>query len=111
MYEVPPPKYSVERIQHILHIPDDKVCKEKPTNIKKSSTFVVDTRNLKSLYDIKKDEFRIWSYSGSQPQTFRIHYENEQEDVFTVKRCPVSAKGSNVVHLRWLYCVHPSNKM
>ena len=46
MYEVPPPKYSAERILHILldpHIPDDKVCKEKPTNIKKSSTFVFDT--------------------------------------------------------------------
>lgn len=88
VYEVPPPKYSAERILRILldpHIPDNRVCKKKPVNIKKSSTFVVDTRNLKSLDDIKKDDFEIWSYSGSHPQSFRIHHEDEDEDIFTVQ--------------------------
>lgn len=109
VYECPPPRYSADRILQILldpTIPEDKICKVKPTGIKASATFVVDVRNLECLDDIKKDEFGIWHYSGSHPQAYRVY--QEEDDMF-VEKCESSAKGGNVVYLRRLYCTHPSN--
>ena len=70
IYKLPPPKYSAEQILKILldpNIPENKICKEKPSGITCSATYVIDTNNLKCLDDVKKDEFGIWKYSGSHP--------------------------------------------
>lgn len=78
IYESPPPKYSAERLLEILldpSIPYSKVCKEKPTGVTCSATYVVDTRNLKCLDDIKKDDFGIWNYSGSHPVAYKVKFK------------------------------------
>ena len=84
------------------------MCKGKPRNVTESGTYVVDTRKLQAPDDIKKDDFGIWNYSGSHPQAFRVHHEEDGK--LSVERCPISAKGTNVVYLRRLHCTHPSNR-
>lgn len=110
IYEIPPPKYSAETILRILldpKLPENRVCKVKPSGIKSSATFVVNIRNLKCVDDIKKDEFGIWNYSGSHPQAYKVY--NEDSGFMSIEKCGNGAKGSNVVYLRRLHCTHPSN--
>ena len=83
------------------------MCQKKPVNVTSSTTFVVDTRKLQSLEDIKKDEFGIWNYSGSHPQAFRVSEEDGTS--LWIEKCTTSATGSNVGHIRRLHCTHPSN--
>ena len=84
-------------------VADEKVCKTKPSRIKKSATYVVDVSGLDSMEDIKKDEFGVWNYSGSHPKAYKVNEDMSLVNVST------SAKGSNVVLLRRLHCTHPSN--
>ena len=108
VYETPPPKYSAERIVKILLQPDkSRICYMKPTNITRSATYVVDVRSLQNADNIKKDEFGIWRFSGSHPQYFKIH--EEEDGNMKVERCCDNATGVNVVLLRRLHCTHPSN--
>ena len=68
VYEVPPEKYSAEQIIKILLDPnfdDKKICKQRPVNVKSSSTFVVDLSSLKDPDDVKKDNFCVWHHNGS----------------------------------------------
>lgn len=109
IFETPPPKYLAERILQILldpMIPQHKVCKEKPSGVTSSATFVVDTRKLQCVDDIKKDEFGIWNYSGSHPQAYKVH---DEDGYMSVEKCGTNANGRNVVYLRRLHCTHPSN--
>lgn len=66
IYEVPPEKYTAETIIKILLDPkESKICHAKPTMVSSNATYVVDTKNLQNLEDIKKDQFGICKYSGS----------------------------------------------
>ena len=110
VFEMPPPKYSAEKFLKILldpRIDKTKICKHKPLQIRESATFVVDVRCLKHQDDIKKDEFGIWHYSGSHPQTYRVYIESDGH--MTVEKCGDGASGSSVVYLWRLHCTHPSN--
>lgn len=108
VYETPPSRYSAERILQILLHPDEsKICKVKPTSVTHSATYVVDVRQLQNADDVKKDEFGIWNYSGSHPQSFKVF--DEEDGNITVEKCAEGATGSNVVLLRRLHCTHPSN--
>ena len=69
-------KYAAEKIIKMLIDPDEsKICREKPSSVTKSATYVVDVRNLQNAEDIKKDEFGIWKYSGSHPLVFKVYTE------------------------------------
>ena len=107
MYEEPPVKYSAERIIRILLQPDvSKICSVRPTSVSKSSTYVVDVRNLENQDDIKKDDFGIWKYSGSHPKYYKVF---EKEDSYLqIDKCAEGATGRNVVLLIRLHCTHPS---
>ena len=92
----------------ILLEPDEaKICPGKPTAVTRSASFVVDVRNLQNQDDIKKDEFGLWKYSGSHPQSFKVFHE--EDGSITVQKCCEGASGTNVVLLRRLHCTHPSN--
>ena len=108
VYEFPPEKYSANRIITILltAMPEE-ICKLKPTNINKSSTFVVDVRCLKDQEDIKKDEFGIWQYSGSHPQCFLV--TQKDDGYIDIQKCEAGATAIHVMYLRRLHCTHPSN--
>ena len=107
VYEIPPSRYSAERILQILLLPDEtRICKVKPTSVTHSATYLVDVRQLQNIDDIKKDEFGIWNYTGSHPQPFKVF---DEEDDITFEKCAEGATGSNVVLLRRLRCTHPSN--
>lgn len=110
VYEVPPPKYNAEQILTMLLDPaldKSKICQGKPSNVSQSATFIVDTRNLRHPDDIKKDEFGIWNYSGSHPQTYRVSLK--EGGYLSIDKCGAGATGRNIVYLRRLYCTHPSN--
>ena len=110
VFERPPAKYSAERILQILLNPTlqkDKICNLKPVNVHSSATYVVDVRNLKSMEDIKKDEFGIWNYSGSHPQMYRVSIQDKGS--LSVDKCSSGTKGPDVVCLRRLHCTHLSN--
>ena len=108
VYEYPPKKYIAEQVIRILLQADaSRVCRVKPTSISRSATYVVDVRNLQNQDDIKKDEFGIWKYSGSHPLPFKVYHEEDGR--IMIEKCCEGASGSNVVFLRRLHCVHPSN--
>ena len=109
VFEVPPAKYTAERIFEILQdstIEDDKVCKTVPTGVTSSLTFVVDNRFLKNPDDIKKDELGIWNYSGSHPQTYK---ESKKDGIVEVEKCTKNSKGDNIYHVVHIHRVQTSN--
>ena len=75
--------------------------------ITRSATFVVDVCCLENQEDIRKDEFGIWHYSGSHPQVF--HVKQEDDGYISIEKCEAGATGKNVMLLRRLHCMHPSN--
>ena len=107
IYEIPPEKYAAESIIKILLDPTEgKICHAKPSLVSSSATYVVNTKSLQNLEDIKKDDFGIWKYSGSHPLVFKVYH---QDDNKIIERCAEGASGSNIVYLRRLHCTHPSN--
>ena len=109
IYENPPAKYSAERILHILldkAIPSDKICTKRPTNVTGSASFVVDITKLADPDDVKKDNFGVWSHSGSHVQSFDVSYE---EGCCFVEKCDSSTPKDNIVVLRRLHSFHPLN--
>ena len=80
----------------------------KPIAITSSSTFVVDISKFANPDDIKVDNFGIWKYSGSHPHQYRVYIDNNGH--VQVDKCAPGATGNNVVYLRRLHSVHPSNK-
>lgn len=110
IYEIPPPKYTAERILKILldpSLPTSKVCSVRPTNVVKSSTYVVDITKLEHPDDVKYDNFGTWKHSGSHPLVYRVRVEDDSG--FYIERCAPGAVGEDVVYLRRLHSVHPSN--
>ena len=85
---------------------ESKICHAKPSLVSSSATYVVDTKSLQNLEDIKKDDFGIWKYSESHPLVFKVYH---QDDKKIIERCAEGASGSNNVYLRRLHCTHPSN--
>ena len=79
----------------------------KPTAVTHSATYLVDVRQLQNVDDVKKDEFGIWNYSGSHPQSYKVF--DEEDDDIMIEKCAEGATGTNVVLLRRLRCTHPSN--
>lgn len=68
VYERPPSKYSAEGLLKILldeSIPANKICQKRPTHINRSAAYIVDISKLDHPDDVKKDNFGIWSHSGS----------------------------------------------
>ena len=111
IFEYPPPKYSASRILEILLNPNMKqslVAHDRPIQVEKSSTFVVDLTSLKHPDDVKKDMYGRWTYSGSHPEVFRCSFD-EFDDV-VIEKCVPGASGSNVYYLRRIRSSHPSNK-
>ena len=110
MYENPPSKYSAEQILRILldpNIPDTKVCSKRPTNIMQSATYVVNITKLTDPDDVKNDNFGVWKHSGSHPSTYMVNVE--KDGYIRIEKCAAGATGLNVVYLRRLHSVHPSN--
>ena len=108
VYEIPPPSYSAEQILRILlnpNIDGSKICHTRPTNVSKSSTFVVNITNLGHPDDIKKDSFGKWNHSGSHTVPFRASILDD--GYVDLEKCAPGASGSNVYYLRRLYSVHP----
>ena len=60
IYELPPPKYTATRILQILLDPNidrSRIVEERPIEVERSSTFVVDLTCLKHHDDVKKDMY------------------------------------------------------
>lgn len=109
VYEIPPAKYSAERILKILCDPaisSSKICTTLPIQVTTSGTYVVDVTKLSHPDDVKKDLFGVWYHSGSHPQACKVYVE---DDYISVEKCAPGAQGENVVYLRRLHSVHPSN--
>ena len=110
VYEHPPQKYSAETVIKILLDPNldpSQICSSRPTNISESSTYVIDVTKLETPKDIKSDNFGVWNHSGSHPQPFVVKID--ENGVQVDKRAP-GMSGDNVMYLRRLHSVHPSNK-
>ena len=94
VYERPPPKYSAERVVKILldpHLASTKICHSRPTEITESCTYVVDVDKLEKPDDIKNDNFGMWNHSGSHPQPFMVHVE--EDGWVRVEKCAPGASG------------------
>ena len=110
IYETPPPKYAAEGILKTLldpFLPTSKVCSVRPTNIVKSSTYVIDISKLEHPDDVKNDNFGTWKHSGSHPLIYRVQVE--EDGGLHVEKCAPGATGDNVAYLRRLHSIHPSN--
>ncbi len=110
LYEPPPSKYAAERILTILldpALPISKVCSVRPTNIVRSATYIIDISKLVHPDDVKNDNFGTWKHSGSHPQAYRVQVEGD--GYVRVEKCAPGATSEDVVYLRHLHSVHPSN--
>ena len=110
IYETPPPKYAAERILKILldpFLPTSKVCSVRPTNLVKSSTYVIDISKLEHPDDVKNDNFGTWKHSGSHPLVYSVQVE--EDGGLHVEKCAPGATGDNVVYLRRLHSFHSSD--
>ena len=111
MYETPPHKYPAESVLMILldkSIPDHRICAKRPLNITRSATYVVDITKLAHPDDVKQDNFGVWTHSGSHTNFFKLYVDDDGE--VDIERCASGATGNNVVSLRRLHSIHPSNK-
>ena len=77
VYENPPVKYIAERIQILLQPDETRVCYVKPSAVTWSTSYVVDVHNLQNQDDIKKDEFGTCSYSGLDPQAYKVYHKKD----------------------------------
>ena len=85
----------------------NKICHQRPTAITQSVTFVIDSTKSEDPEDIKHDNFGTWEYSGSHFQIFRMHIK---DGIVVVDKCAPGATGNDIIQLRRLHSVHPSNK-
>lgn len=110
IFEVPPEKYSSERVIKILldpKIKQSKICSRRPVMVEKSSTFVVNLDMLQDPADVKKDNFGIWKHSGSHDVKFECRITN---NVIEIGRGTFSSPdGWERFSLRRLHSVHPTN--
>ena len=110
VYEVPRCSYSGERILKILldpNIKKSRICTTQPSNVTKTSTYVVDLESLKHPDDIKKDDFGKWKYSGSHSNSFAAFQSGGKLDFERVGS--FSPGSSNIFQLRRINCKHPDN--
>ena len=110
VYEKPPPKYAAERILQILldpPIPASRICSERPACVEESSTYVINITKLADPEDVKNDNFGSWNHSGSHSTTYKVHVN--KDGYVNVEKCAPGASGADVVYLRRLHSVHPSN--
>ena len=110
VYENPPPKYTAERILKILLDPSiekSKICSKRPSSVTKSATYIINITKLADPEDVKSDYFGIWNHSGSHPNTYKVHVE--QDRFISVEKCAAGASGVDVVYLRRLHSVYPFN--
>ena len=84
------------------------MCTKRPTNVYKSATYIIDVSQLSHPDDVKQDNFGSWKHSGSHPLVFRVQVE-EDTDYLRIIKCAPGVHGKDVVHLRRLHSVHPTN--
>lgn len=87
------------------------ICKQRPTDIKQSSTFVIDLDKLEHPDDAKRDNFGKWNQSGSHTIPFQAWFS--ESGVFCFKRpetkAGLSSQSSDVQYLRRIHYNHPSD--
>ena len=111
LYEVPPERYAAEDIVCILlnpKIDKQKICKQRPLEIQSSSTFIVDLDSLQHPDDVKKDNFGVWTHSGSHDQKFESCI-NASGDLEIGKNVFSTRDGWELFSLRRLHSKHPTN--
>ena len=109
VFEVPPEKYSAEAIVRTLldpRIDQEKISKKCPLNIQSSATYVVDLDLLKHPDDVKKDNFGVWTHSGSHYQKFEARV-NAMGNLEIGKGVFSSNDGWKQFSLRRLHSKHP----
>ena len=100
--------YSCEQLLGILFDPDideNRICHQRPTQVTRSSTFVIDLDSLKHPDDVRKDEFGKWNYSGSHLVYYSVLESMSGELQFE----KTSKDNENAFSLRRIHCKHPSN--
>ena len=75
--------------------------------VEESSTYIINITKLADPEDVKNDNFGSWSHSGSHPTTYKVHVN--KDGYVNVEKCAPGASGADVVYLRRLHSVHPSN--
>ena len=112
VYEIPPDKYSAERVIKILLDPNinkKKICHQQPTKIANSSTYVVDLNSLKDPEDVKKDSFGVWNHSGSHLQSFECCFSKDGRVHVGRGLFQEASLQWETFSLRRLHSKHPSN--
>lgn len=112
LFDIPKTQYTVEKIINMLLDPGnpDLVCKERPTDIKQSSTFVIDLDKLQHPDDAKHDNFGKWIQSGSHTIPFQAWFTDE--GLLHFKRLTSLKAGHtefDVQYLRRIHYYHPSD--
>ena len=88
------PSIALKEILLDPSMPTSRVYSVRPTNIVKS---IIDISQLEHLDDVKNDNFGTWKHSGSHPQLYRVHVEDDGD--LHVEKCALVATGDDVVYL------------
>jgi len=108
LYEVPQGCYTGEQILKIVlnpNIKKEKICRSKPSNVTRSSTFVLESLNHPD--DIKKDDFGKWVYSGSHSVSYAA-FQSSRGLEFE-RMAGTGGNADNMFQLRRINCNHPTN--
>ena len=85
-----------------------RICKQRPLDIQKSGTFVVDLDSLQHPDDVKKDNFGTWTHSGSHDQKFESRI-NAAGNLEIGKPLFSTESDWEQFSLRRLHSKHPTN--
>ena len=113
-FEIPPRKYTAERIIRILldlSIDNSKVCKQHPFAVTMSSTYVIDLNSLLDPEDVKRNNFRVWGHSGSYTITFESRISEKGELEIGKGHSSMSDEAWERFSLWRLHSIHPSNAL
>jgi hypothetical protein len=109
IFDIPKASYSVEKIIDMLLDPGDQslICKERPIDIQRSSTFIIDLDTLEHPDDAKHDKFGKWNHCGSHTIPFQAWYT--EEGILRFKRVEAGSNKIDVQYLRRVHYNHPSD--
>ena len=85
-------------------IPEEKICKHKPTGVTYSSVFVVDLSHISKIEDLKADDNGAWQHGGKPRRMYNLEFDDTRSEVLSANL--VERQSNSTFTLVWIYHRH-----
>jgi len=85
-------------------IPEEKICKHKPTGVTYSSVFVVDLSHISKIEDLKADDNAAWQHGGKPRRMYNLEFDDTRSEVLSANL--VERQSNNTFTLVRIYHRH-----